>query len=378
MSQVLIVGGGPGGSSAAWRLARAGENVTLLDAAQFPRVKLCAGWVTRAVWRHIEIEPADYPHTLQPFRRATLELDGARHETVWPETASYGIVRSEFDAHLLSRAVDAGADVHTGTRVNSIQREGSVFHVETNTGRSFEASFLIGAGGHQCPVARALGQVSGEEAVVVARESETELSADRLRELTPRHGTPELFAEPDFKGYGWYFTKGGFLNVGIGCVGTGKDLHRRCDHLLGRLRSDGRLPADLPLEPFRGHAYAVRMSAPRRISGPGFCLIGDAAGLAQSISGEGIGPAVESARFAADALLSTGLDRAPSAYGEAIAARFGPRETSGWTRLATRLPLWAAEGIARTVCRTPVLRRKLLFEGAFGMGGATIEQREPA
>ncbi len=367
MSDAIIVGGGPGGSTAAWLLARAGRSVTLLDAARFPRVKLCAGWVTRAVWRALEIDPADYPRTLQPFRSATLELDGARHETTWAETASYGIIRREFDEYLLRRAAKTGAEIHEETRVRSIEKDEAGMVVRTTDGDVFHAAVVIGAGGHNCPVARSLGNVSSEEAVVVTRESETRLGAEILKGLTERHGTPELFAEPDFKGYGWYFTKGDFLNLGIGCLGSGRDLHRRCDGMLDRLRTDGRLPAHVELEPFRGHAYAVHVQQPRHVAGSGFFLIGDAAGLARGISGEGIGPAVESARLVTEVLLAGGPDQAAE-YTRRLATRLGDGSSGMLGRLAENMPSWMTEGIARTICRTPVLRRKLIFEGAFGMG----------
>ena len=97
--------------------------------------------------------------------------------------------------------------------------------------------------------------------------------------------------EPDLRGYGWFFPKGDFINVGIGITG-GNDgsLPRRRDALLAMLRATGRLPEAMPLDPFKGHAYVVRRQAPRRLAGPGFCLVGDAAGLARDLSGEGIGP----------------------------------------------------------------------------------------
>lgn len=367
MTDAIVIGGGPGGSTAAWLLARAGRSVTVLDAARFPRVKLCAGWVTPAVWNALEIDPAEYPHTLQPFQSASLELEGERHETRWDHTASYGIIRREFDDYLLRRAERTGADVHEETRIQSIDIESDAVHVRSSAGDTFSAPIVIGAGGHNCPVARAFGRVSREEAVVVTRESETRLGADRLRALTTHHGTPELFAESDFKGYGWYFTKGDFLNLGIGCLGSGRDLHRRCDELLERLRSDGRLPESIELEPFRGHAYAVRIQKPRHVAGPRFLLIGDSAGLARGVSGEGIGPAVESARLAAEALLEHPDDPATT-YARRLAARFGDGHAGALGWVAERMPRQVTEGFARAVCRTPVLRRKLIFEGAFGMG----------
>jgi geranylgeranyl reductase family protein len=362
----IVVGGGPGGSTTAWQLARGGARVLLLDGARFPRLKLCAGWVTPGVWRSLEIDPDDYPLTIQPFARASLELDGEIHETRWERPVSYGIVRREFDEYLLRRAERAGATVREGERVQSVERSDQGVVVHTSRG-SIRAPVAIGAGGHHCPIARAFGQISDGENVVVTRESETRVGAERLRKLTRRHGEPELFAEPDFRGYGWYFTKGDFLNVGIGCIGDGRDLHRRADSMIERLRGDGRLPSDVELEPFRGHAYALRLAPPRRVSGEGFALVGDAAGLARGVSGEGIGPAVESGRLAAAAVLTAGR-RAHVEYERRLAARFGSGEPGPVDGILDRLPRGVLETVARTVCRVPYLRRRLLFEGAFGMG----------
>lgn len=369
----IVVGGGPGGSTAAWRLARGGARVLLLDAARFPRLKLCAGWVTPAVWRTLELDPRDYPHTLQPFRDATIELGGEVLATRWPESVSYGIVRREFDELLLRRAAHAGATVREQVRVGAVRAERDGVLLDTSDG-TLSAPLVIGAGGHNCPVARALGEIDDDEPVVVTRESETRVGASLLRELTARAGTPELLAEPDFRGYGWYFTKGDFLNVGIGCMGDGRDLHRRFDAMIDRLRADGRLPPGLELEPFRGHAYAIRVDHPRRVAGDGFLLVGDAAGLARGVSGEGIGPAVESGAFAAEAVLAHGLGAAARhgllahGYAERVAARFGSGRPGVAARTLASLPRRAFEGVARLVCRTPYLRRKLIFEGAFGMG----------
>ncbi|MEW6271899.1 MAG: NAD(P)/FAD-dependent oxidoreductase [Thermodesulfobacteriota bacterium] len=368
----IVVGGGPGGSTAAWRLARGGARVLLLDAAKFPRVKLCAGWVTPTVWRTLELDPDAYPRTIQPFSDATIEVDGEVLETRWPRAVSYGIVRREFDEYLLRRAEDAGAEVREGVRVTGARRVDDAIELDSADG-TLRAPFVVGAGGHNCPVSRALGEIDDQEAVVVTRESETRVGSSLLRELTGRHGTPELFAEPDFRGYAWYFTKGDFLNVGIGCLGDGRDLHRRASAFLDRLRADGRLPAGLELEPFRGHAYAIRIDHPRRVAGDGFVLVGDAAGLARGVSGEGIGPAVESATFAADAILAAeGSARSHASvaqrYAAAIAARFGAGRPGAAERLLTALPHRVIETLARLVCRAPYLRRRLIFEGAFGMG----------
>src|SRR5437667_11410232 len=291
---VRVVGGGPAGSTVAWRLARAGARVTVLDAARFPRVKLCAGWVTHAALAALELDPSAYPHTIQPFSAVSVAVGDVEHETHWERTASYGIVRAEFDTFLLRRAAAAGARVHEGARVREVCEVPGGARVASDAG-TFTAGVVVGAGGHGCPVARALGRTRGEEEVVVTQESETRVGAERLRALTPRHGWPELIAEPDFRGYGWYFTKGDFLNIGVGALG-GEPVRRRLERLLARLAASGRLPDDLALTPFRGHAYAIRRGQPRRPGGGRLPLVGDAAGPPRGVSGEGIGPPPRRAR----------------------------------------------------------------------------------
>jgi geranylgeranyl reductase family protein len=366
----IVVGGGPGGSTAAWTLARAGARTLLLDAARFPRVKLCAGWVTPRVWAALELDPAHYPLTLQPFARATLELaDGAR-ETLWNNVVSYGIVRREFDHYLLDRARAAGAEVLEETRVTQIDRSGGRFSAETGRGPA-SAPVVIGAGGHHCPVARAFGEISEREKPVVTLESETRIGCERLAGFAPRPGVPELFPEPDLRGYGWYFCKGDFLNVGIGALDDGRGIRRRSQTFLERLRSSGRLPRGVALEPLRGHAYSVRGKTPRRLAGPGFFLVGDAAGVARDVSGEGIGPAVVSGVLAANqALASLGgrADEAAAGYREAIEARIGRAEGGIGRRFAAALPASWLATLANLICRTAWLRRRVVFEGAFGMG----------
>ena len=364
----VVVGGGPGGSTVAWRLARGGAKVLVLDAATFPRVKLCAGWVTKQVLRDLEFDPAAYPHTIQPFEAIYVGYGDKLRETRWREPASYGIIRAEFDTFLLRRAEAAGAAVREGVRVRGLERAPGGVCLDLG-GEKIETPLVVGAGGHTCPVARAWGDISVREEVVLTQESETRVGADRLRAHAPNYGLPELFAEPDFKGYAWYFTKGEFLNIGVGCLGKKPSVHERRDALLERFRRDGRLPSDFGLTAFKGHAYSIRRGMPRRVAGERFLLVGDAAGLAKDFSGEGIGPATRSARLAADAILAWREGRADlGAYGDQIATHYGAGEAGLADKIIGSLPDSLVRAVAKTLCGNAWLRRRVVLEGAFGIG----------
>src|SRR5213594_338424 len=295
---VLIVGGGPAGSSCAWKLRRAGADVLVVDQAVFPRDKVCAGWITPQVIEDLQIDCADYRRgrtfqTITGFR--TDVIGGGREvETTYDRPVSYGIRRCEFDQYLLRRSA---ARLDLGTRISSIRRERGYWVVN----ESIKATMLVGAGGHFCPVARWLNPASEGAAVVVAQEAEFPIPDGERSSWTTAPERPELYFCRDLKGYGWSFRKGDYLNVGLGRLDS-RSLPRWCAEFIRFLQAHGKVPAHASWR-WRGHAYLVCEPPHRKRHDEGVALIGDSAGLAYSQSGEGIRPSIESGLLAAATIL---------------------------------------------------------------------------
>jgi flavin-dependent dehydrogenase len=329
---VLIIGGGPAGSTCARQLTAAGMDVVVLDKQTFPRDKVCAGWITLAVIVELELDCVDYrqDRVLQPFYGfMTGMIDGTQLTTDYGRPVSYGIRRCEFDYYLLQRS---GARLQLGETLSKLEyMEGRWFLNDR-----ISAPLLIGAGGHFCPVARLLGaKLGSDERVISAQEVEFQMTPQQIENCRVEATRPELYFCSDLDGYGWCVRKGDYLNIGLGR----EDNHKLAQHVAEFRRwliEQGRIPADVP-DKFHGHAYLLSSQRnPRPLTADNALLIGDASGLAYPQSGEGIRPAIESALLAADIILEADGDYRGSRlkpYEEKIIARFGERNASdsnGW------------------------------------------------
>lgn len=291
---VLIVGGGPAGSACAWSLRDSGLDVLILDKKTFPRDKTCAGWITTAVVKLLDINLEDYGRgrVLEPITGFCVGLMGGPEvETHYGKPISYGIRRCEFDHYLLERS---GARRELGQSLKSIERNDGYWIVNG----TIQAALVIGAGGHFCPVARFLGAKPGSgELAVAAQEIELEMTEEQLAECCIPPGIPYIYFCEDLRGYGWYYRKGNYLNIGLGREDD-QQLSHHVEAFCTFLKERDKIPRSLPSK-FHGHAYLLYIHAPRTLIDDGMLLIGDAAGLAYPQSGEGIRPAIESASMAA-------------------------------------------------------------------------------
>jgi flavin-dependent dehydrogenase len=342
-------------------MRQAGLDVLILDKAQFPRDKVCAGWITPAVIEELEIDIDDYARgrVLQPitgFRTGL--IDGPDLLTSFDCPVSFGIRRCEFDHYLLERS---GARLRLGIPLTSLRREGERFIVNDE----FAASLVVGAGGHFCPVARLMTKESQSgEVVVVAQEIEFELTGDQRRECRIAEQVPELFFCEDLKGYGWCFRKGDFLNIGLGREGETR-LSAQVDEFVSRLVRRGRIPHGLTRR-FHGHAYRLYLGPPRTPTADRVILIGDAAGLAYPQSGEGIRPAIESGILAAATILEspqTDWGQLHTRLQKKLLARFGRRGKAGGS--ARLIPSSWRNFAARMLLASPWFARHVLIERWF-------------
>ncbi|MDA8362232.1 MAG: NAD(P)/FAD-dependent oxidoreductase [Gammaproteobacteria bacterium] len=294
-SEVLIVGGGPAGSSCAWKLARHGVDCRILDAQSFPRTKLCAGWITPEVVGDLEIDVRSYPHRFLSFDRLYFHLFGIGLRV---NSLQHSIRRFEFDDWLLKRS---GVPVETHN-VRDIRREGEYYVIDDR----YRARYLIGAGGTKCPVYRSLFRAANPR----AKELQTVTLEQEFPYEYQDGGCHLWFFERGFPGYSWYVPKAdGYLNVGIGGMASqlkhrGEDIWSHWEVLTRRLMRSGMVRAG-DFDP-KGYSYYLRSEVRVGRIDNAF-IVGDSAGLATRDLCEGIGPAVRSGLMAADAIL-TGAD----------------------------------------------------------------------
>ena len=350
----LVVGGGPAGSTCARELRRAGWDVVVADRAQFPRDKVCAGWLTPRVFELLELDPEEYRATgltLQDITGFRTGLMGREPiETQYEHVVSYAIRRCEFDDYLLRRS---GARVLESTPVESLRQEGGVWIANDN----IAAPIVVGAGGHFCPVAKHLRGGADTSQPVVAKEAEFPLPRSGHDEVP---ATPELLFCRDLEGYGWCVRKGDYVNVGIGR----RDSAQFASHVkefMALVQSRYAVTAPATAK-WRGHAYLASGTGPRPLIGPGMLLVGDAAGLAYPESGEGISPAIESGRLAARTLIAADgryeLDRLQQ-YAEALQRLHPPSSKSP-------RPIRAAlTALGRLLLTSPAFTRRIVLDRWF-------------
>ena len=317
----LVIGAGPAGSSCAHQLAAAGARVLLTDKARFPRDKPCGGALT---WRSVRQLPvAIDPVVEHVVDRIELRL---RYRSRFERQASEPLMvltqRRRLDLHLVERACAAGAEFRDGVRVDAplVDERGVSALVG---GERVEAETLIDAAGANGRPAQAVGLRGGED-YGVALEGNLPLECVPAGRYA-RRIVVEVDAVPG--GYGWVFPKGDHVNVGVGgWKAAGPSLRA---HLLQLCAAHDLDPAHLT--DVRGARLPLR--SPEAVAARGRALlVGDAAGLVDPLSGEGMFEAFVSSRLASEAVLDLLAGRAAdlAPYDRALAEAIAPMASASW------------------------------------------------
>ncbi|MGN8129173.1 geranylgeranyl reductase family protein [Paenarthrobacter sp. 22069] len=334
--KVLIVGAGPAGSTAAYYLAKAGIDVTVLEKTSFPREKVCGDGLTPRAVREIQKLGLPHPENDGWRRNKGLRLiaGGRTIELPWPEVSDfpqYGLIRTRlgFDEELARHAQAAGATIlerHsvtdalrnddgrvTGVRAALLDESGR----KTRETREFPADVVLAADGNSTRTAVSLG--------IQKRDDRPLGVAVRTYFTSPRtdddwmEGWLELPGRDGklLPGYGWVFGVGdGTSNVGLGILNSSKEFGKLDYKQVLREWTAG-MPADWGFTPdnqvgeIRGAALPMGFNRTPHYS-PGLLLLGDAGGMVSPFNGEGISYAMESARFAAEFIIDASSRSASS------------------------------------------------------------------
>lgn len=347
---VIVVGAGPAGSAAAYALASRGVRVLLLDKAVFPREKVCGDGLTpRAVAAVDEMGLLD---RLLPFGRTVDRVvvtapDGGRVAAIVPPPAGREgaavpgvasgrlgrrpamlvVPRIHLDDAVRTRAVEAGASFEGGVDVEDIRRDnGGVAVRARRAGRraTYAARLAIVATGASLVLPRQLGTLRRPPVMMLAaRTYVPATSADAAARIEIR------FAGVPLPGYGWIFpVSSSTVNAGVGFYlrgrGPAPSARDVCRRFLGTLEGgDGRGAGERAGAPPAIRSYPLRVDFPAsRVYTDGVLFAGEAAGLVNPLTGEGIDYALESGRIAADhaAAFLAGGDQSPRGFAAAASA----------------------------------------------------------
>lgn len=351
-TDVAIIGAGPAGSIAAQRLAKEGVRVALIDRASFPRDKSCGDGVGSRGLDVLERSGlGEWAGQFLAPQVLTMSPPDGTLLTLYPDVENHcfgrTIPRMLLDDALVQSAVKAGASLHENTRVEGVEIEEQGVQVHSN-GTRFSARMLILADGSHAPITRKLGLIQDRPDLYAIRQY-VQGDADSKK-------TIEFHFQPwIIPGYTWIFP----MNDSRANIGTGTFTYRLKQNVdlrdfLARFLTEqrangGRLANSQEDGVVKGHPLRTRLGN-SHLYAKNTLVIGDAAGLVNPLSGEGISSGMESGEMAAKHILAMLKD-----------GGFSQPHYEAYRRevLATFLPDWRAARFFRQVLKSPWLLNRV-------------------
>jgi geranylgeranyl reductase family protein len=285
---VIVVGAGPAGATLAYELAKRGVGVLVLEKEKLPRYKCCAGGVTSKAAKLLDFDISEVVEDVIHELSFTFNL-GSPYLGQHSQPLIYTVMRDVFDYFLVEKAQQVGAVLMDGQKVTQVQVSADWVEVST-ADNIFRSRLVVGADGAYSVVARELGMgrsiehVAGIEAEIVVPEEELAKWESRVH--------IDLGCIPG--GYAWVFPKRDHLSVGVGCLASkARYLNRRHQKFLNSLSM-----GNYTIARSSSHLIPTRTKG-RLVWQDKALLLGDAAGLADPLTGEGIYNAILSAQLAA-------------------------------------------------------------------------------
>jgi geranylgeranyl reductase family protein len=286
---VIVVGGGPAGGTAAYELAREGLRTLLLERKHLPRDKPCAGGVPLKTLRLLDLDLTSACE-MQITRGKCTYRGALAIEMDFGKVVGWTCMRDKLDYQILKAASAAGAEVLDDHKVLAVEVRSDGAIVRTS-GQEYRCSIVIGADGASGVVARSAGLMARRR-LALALESQIQAPQDVIERW---QGCVHFDFGSVPRGYGWVFPKRGILSVGVGTF-LGRAEHLK-GYLLRWLEQLGLRQGTNHVK-IRGHLVPLG-GADRVLHAERILLTGDAASLAEPMTGEGIFYAVKSAKIGA-------------------------------------------------------------------------------
>lgn len=317
---VIIAGGGPAGGTAAFKLTQAGKHVVVVEKEALPRYKPCGGGLSLDFLK--SVFPFSFDEVIdRRIERIHYHYDGFKATVGCRPGVMAMVMRNRFDQLILEKS---GCEVIQSDAITKIAENETEVEVTLASGKQMRADYLIAADGANSVIRRQSG-LHRKQQLIGAIEAEVPFT-DGLR--TKYSDGPIFIFDRPRAGYAWIFPKQGFLSVGIGVLGQTPNLKGELTRIMQRY--------GISLEGVAMYGHPIPVYDPEAVLSTGRILLaGDAAGLADPFSGEGIRPAIKSGQIAAESILKNTVHN----YTQSIFKRLGRRNKKSLFLWKIFLPL---------------------------------------